>query len=500
MERDPGEDPAPRARRGGRRRRRRRRPDSRARTVRSALQPPPVGAHGAEGARGPRWRWRWGWRRWGPRWWRPRGRGGPADNRLQAGACAALALLPGALCGPLRRVANAHFALVALLSLVPAVSAFPPGPALAPVLFLGAAAAARGLCAALRRHRAARAADRRRCQVFSGEQKRFLSRCWKDLHVGDFVRLGRDEMVPADILLLASSAPGGQCHVDTASLDGETSLKRRQAVRGFSEPASAFDPLTFTGVVECERPNNDLSRFRGCVTHSDGRKAGLHRENLLLRGCTVRNTEAVVGIVVYAGHETKALLNRSGPRYKRSKLERQMDRDVLRCVLLLVGLCLVSAVGHGAWVRRHQEEALFWVPEADGSSRSPATAAAYSFLTTVVLLQVLVPVSLYVSLEVVRLCQAQLLQQDAGLNDAGADARPRCRALHLAEDLGQVRHVFSDKTGTLTENRLAFRRCSVAGCEYAHGAHGERGPRARPHTHVHARTRICTHVPARRAR
>lgn len=50
-------------------------------------------------------------------------------------------------------------------------------------------------------------------------------------------------------------------------------------------------------------------------------------------------------VIVSAGHETKALLNNNGPRYKRSKLERQMNADVLWCVLILLVMCLFSAIG-----------------------------------------------------------------------------------------------------------------------------------------------------------
>ncbi|KAL0618798.1 putative phospholipid-transporting ATPase VA [Plecturocebus cupreus] len=238
---------------------------------------------------------------------------------------------------------------------------------------------------------------------------------------------------------------------------------------------SEFNPLTFTSVIECEKPNNDLTRFRGCIIHDNGKKAGLYKENLLLRGCTLRNTDAVVGIVIYAGHETKALLNNSGPRYKRSKLERQMNCDVLWCVLLLVCMSLCSAVGHGLWIRRYQEKkSSFYVPNSDGSSLSPVTAAVYSFLTMIIVLQVLIPISLYVSIEIVKVCQVYFINQDMQLYDEETDSQLQCRALNITEDLGQIQYIFSDKTGTLTENKMLFRRCTVSGVEYSHDANAQR--------------------------
>ncbi|XP_063105904.1 phospholipid-transporting ATPase VA isoform X2 [Cavia porcellus] len=444
---------------GRRRRRRRRRGDGGARTVRSGLHPglPALGSRGARlGLHG--------------------GCAPPAaDNRLKTTKYTLLSFVPKNLFEQFHRLANVYFVLIALLNFAPAVNAFQPGLALAPVLFILAVTALKDLWEDYSRHRSDLAINHRGCLVFSREEKKYVHRFWKEIHVGDFVRLHCNEIIPADVLLLSSSDPDGLCHIETANLDGETNLKRRQVVRGFSELVSEFNPLTFTSIIECEKPNNDLSRFRGCIIHSNGEKAGLHKENLLLRGCTIRNTEAVVGIVIYAGHETKALLNNSGPRYKRSQLERQMNCDVLWCVLLLICMSLFSAVGHGLWVRRYQEKkALFDVPEADGSSLSPVTAAVYSFLTMIIVLQVLIPISLYVSIEIVKVCQVYFINQDLDLYDEETDSQLQCRALNITEDLGQIQYIFSDKTGTLTENKMVFRRCTVSGVEYSHDANAQR--------------------------
>lgn len=88
----------------------------------------------------------------------------------------------------------------------------------------------------------------------------------------------------------------------------------------------------------------------------------------------------------------------------------------------------------------------------------------------------LIPISLYVSIELVKLGQVFFLHHDLDLYDEERDSCVQCRALNITEDLGQIQHIFSDKTGTLTENRMVFRRCSIMGSEYAHQENGTGDP------------------------
>ncbi|XP_037685659.1 probable phospholipid-transporting ATPase VD isoform X3 [Choloepus didactylus] len=311
-------------------------------------------------------------------------------------------------------------------------------------------------------------------KVYSRKERKYKDQCWKDVTVGDFIRLSCNEVIPADMVLLFSTDPDGICHIETSGLDGESNLKQRRVVRGYAEQDSEVDPEKFSSRIECESPNNDLNRFRGFLEHSNKERVGLSKENLLLRGCTVRNTEAVVGIVVYAGHETKAMLNNSGPRYKRSKLERRANTDVLWCVLLLIIMCFTGALGHGIWLSRYENLLFFNIPDTDGHVISPVLAGFYMFWTMIILLQVLIPISLYVSIEIVKLGQIYFIQSDVDFYNEKMDSTIQCRALNITEDLGQIQYLFSDKTGTLTENKMVFRRCSVAGFDYGHEENAKR--------------------------
>ncbi|KAK7905047.1 hypothetical protein WMY93_017654 [Mugilogobius chulae] len=388
-------------------------------------------------------------------------------NAIRTTKYSLLTFIPMNLFQQFHRAANLYFLFLALLNWVPVVEAFQKEITMIPLVLVLLVIAIKDALEDYRRYVFDKRINHNTTKVYCAKQREYIDCCWKDVRVGDFVRLSCNEIIPADMLLLHSSDPRGVCYIETANLDGETNLKQRQVVSKMEE--MDFIPEHFHWHIECENPNNNLCRFRGYMENPSGARVGLHNSNLLLRSCTIRNTESVVGIVVYAGHETKAMMNNSGPRYKRSLLERRLNTDVLWCVLLLILMCLTAAIGHGVWLKQLKDP----IFQVDGET-SPALAGFYVFWTMIIVLQVLIPISLYVSIEIVKLGQIYFIHNDLDLYNEHMDTRIQCRALNITEDLGQVQYIFSDKTGTLTENKMVFRRCSIYGVEYPHDDNGRR--------------------------
>ncbi|XP_063379949.1 phospholipid-transporting ATPase VB [Cydia fagiglandana] len=420
------------------------------------------------------------------------------NNKIRTTKYTLLSFLPKNLFEQFHRVANVYFIFIVLLNWVPALNAFGKEIAMCPVVFVLTVTAIKDLFEDRRRHLSDKRINNSYCRVYKVNVDRYVRVKWRDVRVGDLVHLSNNEAVPADMVLLHTSNPLGICYLDTCNLDGETNLKQRMLPPGFLEMHLTFRPSKFKSTVEVERPSTKINRFTGTISHPNKERVQLNSDHLLLRECTLKNTDFVEGIVVYAGHETKAMLNNGGPRYKCSKLEKKMNTDVIWCILVLLFLCCTGAVGCKIFLDNYYSLPNF--PYFIITTNSPAYEGLIIFWTYIIVLQVMIPVSLYVTIEMTKLLQVYHIHQDVEMYDPMTNTRIQCRALNITEELGQINYLFSDKTGTLTENKMLFRRCAVAGVDYDHppGPPAEPSldlpPIVTPVTHISPNSRMLQHL------
>ncbi|KAH8841375.1 hypothetical protein MCOR31_009469 [Pyricularia oryzae] len=285
---------------------------------------------------------------------------------------------------------------------------------------------------------------------------------WRDIEVGDVLRLSRNEDVPADLILVQAENEDHIAYVETMALDGETNLKSKSVPANLTKLASISDIVQSGLEIVAEDPNPDLHNFDGRLTIA-GDTAPLTINEVLYRGCTLRNTPAAVGVVINTGEECKIRMNANRhPKAKKPALEKTTNRIVLTLVAYVFSCTAGCSIGYLLW-QRSTENSSWYLRGAGVAVQEIVVGYAIHFNN-------IIPLSLYVTLELTKLFQMLMLNGDIEMYDEASDTPAKCNTNTILENLGQVGYVFSDKTGTLTENVMQFRKMSIAGISWLHDA------------------------------
>uniref|UniRef100_A0AAY4AEP2 Phospholipid-transporting ATPase n=1 Tax=Denticeps clupeoides TaxID=299321 RepID=A0AAY4AEP2_9TELE len=390
-----------------------------------------------------------------------------ANNAIKTSKYNLLTFLPLNLFEQFQRLANAYFLCLLILQplssfLLKKISSLAWFTTVVPLLLVLSMTAAKDASDDINRHRSDRQVNNRKVEVLlNGELK---SEKWMNVQVGDIIKLESNQFVTADLLLLSSSEPLNLVYIETAELDGETNLKVKQALTVTGDMGDSIEQLSaFDGEVRCEPPNNRLDKFTGNLTFQSHTYA-LDNEKILLRGCTLRNTEWCFGLVIFGGQDTKLMQNCGKTMFKRTSIDHLMNVLVLCIFGFLVFMCTVLAIGKGIW--EYQDGSVFTVflPRQNGANA--AFSAFLTFWSYVIILNTVVPISLYVSVEIIRLGNSYYIDWDRKMYHTNSDTPAQARTTTLNEELGQIKYIFSDKTGTLTQNIMTFNKCSINGRSY----------------------------------
>ncbi|NXS75202.1 AT11C ATPase, partial [Pandion haliaetus] len=390
------------------------------------------------------------------------------DNRIVSSKYTLWNFLPKNLFEQFRRIANFYFLIIFLVQVIVDTPTSPVTSGL-PLFFVITVTAIKQGYEDWLRHRADNEVNK--SNVFIVENAKQVQKESEKIKVGDIVEVKADETFPCDLIFLASSSIDGTCYVTTASLDGESNFKTHYAVRDTTVLCTdeAIDALTAT--IECEQPQPDLYKFVGRIiiyrSNQEPVARSLGPENLLLKGATLKNTKKIYGVAVYTGMETKMALNYQGKSQKRSAVEKSINAFLIVYLCILLSKATVCTTLKYVWQSNPFNDEP-WYNEKTKKERETFKVLRMftDFLSFMVLFNFIIPVSMYVTVEMQKFLGSFFISWDKEMYDEEMKEGALVNTSDLNEELGQVEYVFTDKTGTLTENSMEFIECCIDGHKY----------------------------------
>ena len=315
------------------------------------------------------------------------------------------------------------------------------------------------------------------------KNKKFRNIKWSDLKIGNLIKIKKDEIIPADLFVLCSSNKDGSFYLQTVNLDGESNLKQREVIMDtqklfykkrnneekknieniFAKNNEIGEEISY---IEVDQPNKDINRINGKIIF-DGQTKFFDIKNTAIRGAILKNTKFIYGIIIYTGNETKIMKNFIKTRSKFAYLDKLVDRislviTIIRIVYILIFMFI------GIYYKDKYEpdykdnkigyEYLYYFRQ--GNRRESFENLKF-FTSHLILSQTLLPTSVVLLLAITKIVQSLFLEFLEKSLRTKPGQKMKCFSSELLGELGSVKYIFSDKTGTLTKNQTQFKACSI---------------------------------------
>jgi magnesium-transporting ATPase (P-type) len=404
------------------------------------------------------------------------------DNAVHTTKYNIITWLPKSLFMQFKRVANVYFLMISVLMLIGRYvheayqTPLDPFSTIITFVFVLGVTCVKEASEDMKRFQSDRFENEKEVIVVTWENGTYkeTKKACQEVKGGDIVKLKNGEPCPCDLLLCMSSSyeDGNQCYVETANIDGETNLKLKFAppeLHGLWNADGSPQVELFDGSIDFLEPDNKIHIFEGRYMNNKIRDPiPLGPSNVLLRTSLFSNTDWGYGIAIYCGQETKIQMNSKDPEMKMSNIDKLANHAIMMVFACQLILCSITVISMYAMNFDDTNKMLPYAYPGNSGSKSKLPMWMEYWFIFFLLFNNFIPISLYVTIELVNVGQAAMIASDEQIYDSRPDMDVPCavKSSNLAQELGMVSNIFSDKTGTLTQNRMELVKFVVKGQLY----------------------------------